>query len=60
VLVNRFTDAVRAQWGGAAPAKGAAQKAPAKKEDKPAETKKAEEDDMDLFGDDEPSAVSFY
>lgn len=58
VLVQRFSDAARSAWAGAAqaaPAKKAA--APAKKEEaKPA---KADDDEMDLFGDDdEADAVS--
>lgn len=49
-LVKRFSDAVRATWGGAA-AGGKQDKKPAqaKKEDKP----KGGDDDMDLFGDDD-------
>lgn len=34
VLVKRFNESVRATWGGAAPAKGAAQKPAAKQEAK--------------------------
>ena len=49
-LVMKFTDAVRATWGGAAPAKGG--KAAAKpKEEVKAEAEKADDLD-DLFGDD--------
>lgn len=61
VLVHRFSDAARALWGGAAPAKAAAKPAPAKKEEpkKEAAKPKADDDDMDLFGDDdEDDAVS--
>ena len=43
-LVSKFTDDVRASWGGAA--KGAAKKGGKKDE------KKADDDDLDLFGDD--------
>lgn len=66
VLCHRFSDAARALWGGAAPAKAAAKPAPAKKEEpkkeepkKEAAKPKADDDDMDLFGDDdEDDAVS--
>lgn len=60
VLVGRFTDAVRASWsaGQAAPAKGGdkkpAAKVEVKKEEAKPETKPAaDEDEMDLFGDDD-------
>lgn len=64
ILVRRFTDAVRATWGGAAAggkqqqAKPAQAKAEPKKEEaKPA----AADDDMDLFGDDDDAdTVSLY
>jgi len=50
-LVKRFTDTVRATWGGAAAGgKPAAKPAASKKEDKP---KAGGDDDMDLFGEDE-------
>jgi hypothetical protein len=69
VLINRFADTVRNSWGAAqaaAPAKGG--KAPAKKEqpkkEEPKkeavkETKPADDDEMDLFGDDDNDEVSF-
>merc|ERR1712060_971225 len=68
-LVTKFTDAVRGSWsgGGAAPAGGKADgKADAgaqeskkggkkdKKKGKKEEPKKEEEDEMDLFGEDDP------
>lgn len=61
-LVSRFQDSVRNTWAAPAAAKGAEKKPAAKKE----EPKKVEEkpaatggdDDLDLFGDDEPSEVS--
>jgi len=62
-LVQRFQDSVRSTWTGAAPAKGA-QKPAAKQEAKKEEAPKTEapkdagDDDMDLFGDDEPDEVS--
>ena len=68
ILVNRFTDAARATWGGAqaAPAKGGAAKqaapakaAPAKKEEEPKKAAAAD-DDFDLFGDDGDDAVSWF
>lgn len=60
-LVGRFTDAVRGTWGGAAPAKAAAKPAAAKQEAVKQEAPKtaAADDDMDLFGDEEPDEVSF-
>lgn len=61
VLVHRFSEVARNSWAGAAaaPAK-AAGKAAAPKE-APKETKKADDDEMDLFGDDgEDDAVSFF
>ena len=45
-LVSKFTEAVRATWGGAAPAKGG------KKGGKKEEKKEEADDDLDLFGDD--------
>lgn len=71
VLVHRFSDSARASWTGpqAAPAKGgekkAAAAAPAKKEETvkaevPKPAAKADDDEMDLFGDDdEDDEVSF-
>ena len=59
VLVNRFSDAARNSWAAAqaaAPAKGKAA-APAKKEEPKKETKKADDDEMDLFGDEDEEAV---
>ena len=53
ILVKRFSDAVRATWGGAAPQKG--KKEEKKEEAKPAAPakKEEEEDELDLFGDDD-------
>lgn len=56
-LVGRFHDSVRTSWGGAAPAKAGAK--PAAKEAPKEAPKASEDDDMDLFGDDEPDEVSF-
>lgn len=62
VLVQRFSDAARATWAGAqgAPAaKGGKTAAPAKKEEPAKKAAKADDDEMDLFGDDdEDDAVS--
>ena len=52
-LVSKFTDDVRASWGGAA--KPAAKKG-GKKEEKKAEA--AADDDLDLFGDDDEDAAA--
>lgn len=65
-LVHRFTETVRASWAAGAAPKGAEKKqaAPVKKEEpkkeevKPAAT--ADDDELDLFGDEEPSEVSQY
>ena len=61
-LVYMFEDSVRATWGGAqaAPAKPAQKPAAAKTEEpkKEAAPAKNDDDDMDLFGDDEPDEVS--
>lgn len=63
VLCHRFTDAARATWAGAAPAAPAkaAKAAPAKeapkkeepKKEEPKKAAKADDDEMDLFGDDD-------
>ncbi len=58
VLINRFAEAVRASWAGAAPAKGAEKKPAAKKEEKKEEKPAADDDELDLFGDG-PSEVRF-
>ena len=62
-LVDRFHESVRGSWAAAAPAKGAEKKPVAKKEEvkvveevKPAVVE--EEDELDLFGDEEPTEVS--
>jgi hypothetical protein len=56
-----FEDSVRGTWGGQAPAAAkVAAKPAAKKEEAPKVEApvKADDDDMDLFGDDEPDEVS--
>lgn len=57
VLIGRFNESVRNTWAGAqaAPAKGAEKKpaAPAKKEEPKKTEAKADDDEMDLFGDDD-------
>lgn len=58
-LVGRFADSVRSTWGGAAPAKAGAKPAAAKEAPKEEAPKDNGDDDMDLFGDDEPDEVSF-
>lgn len=58
-LVQKFTEAVRNTWGGAAPAKAGAKPAAAKEAPKKEAEKAAGDDEMDLFGDEEPDEVSF-
>lgn len=56
-LVSRFQEQVRNSWAAAAGAKGAEKKPAAKKDDVKKEEKPAADDDLDLFGDEEPSEV---
>jgi elongation factor 1-beta len=56
-LVNKFSDSIRASWGDAAPAggadkKGGKQAKGGKKGAAAKEAPKADDDDLDLFGDD--------